>query len=154
MECWEGILGYLFCQKVSYLIRYPRVEYAHIKNVQKSSQKWGKWRWRGKILAYTNVKKRKCFWSTPESFLLNCLCLGKKEFNLLDDDELNDVGKLLNLSMLFHLRMMKIWQLVFHMNPCQNIVNCSVRIYTRDEISLSSIWWTFIRTYLFAIRGH
>ena len=33
---------------------------------------------------------------------------GKKEFNLLDDDELNDVGKLMNLAMFFHLRMMKI----------------------------------------------
>ena len=54
--------------------------------------------------------------------------------------------------MLFHLRMMKIWQLVFHMNPYQNIINWSVRIYARDEISLNSICWTFIRTYLFAIR--
>ena len=56
--------------------------------------------------------------------------------------------------MFFHLRMMKIWQLVFHMNPYQNIINWSVRIYARDEISLNSICWTFIRTYLFAIRGH
>ena len=60
----------------------------------------------------------------------------------------------MNLSMFFHLRMMKIWQLVFHMNPYQNIINWSVRIYARDEISLNSICWTFIRTYLFAIRGH
>ena len=32
----------------------------------------------------------------------------KKEFNLLDDEELNNVGKLMNLAMFFHLRMMKI----------------------------------------------
>ena len=33
---------------------------------------------------------------------------GKKEFNLLDDDVLNDVGKLMNLAIFFHLGMMKI----------------------------------------------
>ena len=60
----------------------------------------------------------------------------------------------MNLAMLFHWRMMKIWQLVFYMNPYQNIINWSVRIYARDEISLNSICWTFIRTYLFAVRGH
>ena len=33
----------------------------------------------------------------------------ERKFNFLDNDELNDVGKLMNLSMLlFHLRMMKI----------------------------------------------
>ena len=60
----------------------------------------------------------------------------------------------MNLSIFFHLRMMKIRQLVFHMNPYQNIINWSVRIYGRDELSLNSICWKFIRTYLFTIRGH
>ena len=40
--------------------------------------------------------------------------------------------------MFFHLRMMKIWQLVFHMNPYRNIINWPVRIYARDEIPLNS----------------
>ena len=33
---------------------------------------------------------------------------------------------------------MKIWQLVFHMNPYRNIINWPVRIYARDEIPLNS----------------
>ena len=33
---------------------------------------------------------------------------------------------------------MKIWQLVFHMNPYRNTINWPVRIYARDEIPLNS----------------
>ena len=53
----------------------------------------------------------------------------KKEFKLFDDDDDDDddddelnVGKLKNSSMFFHLRMIKTWQLVFHMNPYKIII--------------------------------
>ena len=54
----------------------------------------------------------------------------KREFKLFDDDDDDDddddnelnVGKLKNSSTFFHLRMIKTWQLVFHMNPYNIII--------------------------------
>ena len=69
------------------------------KNRPKNGENEGE---EGRFKIIPMLKKRNAF-DPPQ----RALCLGKKEFNLLHDDELNDVGKLMNLSMFFHLRMMK-----------------------------------------------